>query len=62
MDILKYGFGIDAARSELTKIQQKKIMIKRKPPTIQRFIYVNKPASNPTQYKGPIPTIVETSA
>ena len=44
MDILKYCFGIDPVREELEQIQREKRARKRKP-IIQRFVYVNAPAS-----------------
>jgi hypothetical protein len=44
MDILKYCFGIDPLKEELEKIRKAKIAKKAKrPPVIQRFIYVNAP-------------------
>lgn len=44
MDILKYCFGVDSTREEFKEIRQEKPRKKRKP-VIQRFIYVNTPAT-----------------
>ena len=41
MDILNYCFGIDPTRSELEKIRRAKARRAKRPPVIQRFIYVN---------------------
>jgi hypothetical protein len=46
MDILKYGFGIDAVGKDLKRMKRKKRNMKQKPPVIVRFIYVNSPASS----------------
>ena len=45
LDVLKYFFGIDPVGDELKRIEQKN-KIKKKPPVIIRYIYVNAP---PTQ-------------
>ena len=46
MDILKYCFGIDPAKHELEKFRRAKAARRAKrPPVIQRFIYVNAPSS-----------------
>ena len=57
MDLLKYGFGIDPVREERQRLQQKKLVRKRQPPVIQRFIYVNGPGT-PNE---PRTTIQETA-
>ncbi len=49
LDVLKYCFGIDVTKVESKKIQKKKQMIKRKPPLIIRFVYVNPPESIPSR-------------
>jgi hypothetical protein len=48
MDILKYCFGIDPTKHELEKIRRRKAAARqaKRPPVIQRFVYVNAP---PTQ-------------
>jgi hypothetical protein len=45
MDILKYCFAIDPVREQRERIRQQKQARKRQPPVIQRFIYVNRPAT-----------------
>lgn len=40
MDILKYGLGIDPVETERNRTRRK-IQIKKRRPTVQRFIYVN---------------------
>jgi hypothetical protein len=48
MDILKYCFGIDPAKDELEKIRRAKALKRaRRPPVIQRFVYVNAPHQRP---------------
>ena len=58
MDILKYCFGIDPVYEERERIRRKKQAKKRKP-VIQRFVYVNPPASSPSAQ--PIPKTQETT-
>ncbi len=48
MDILKYCFGIDPVHGERERIRRRKQAKKRKP-VIQRFVYVNPPASSPSE-------------
>jgi hypothetical protein len=48
MDILKYCFGIDPVHEERERIRRRKQAKKRKP-VIQRFVYVNPPASSPSE-------------
>lgn len=45
MDILKYVFGIDPVEPERQRLRQEKQMKKKCKPVIQRFIYVNTPAT-----------------
>jgi hypothetical protein len=45
MDILKYCFGIDPVHEERERLRRTKQAKKRKP-VIQRFVYVNAPASS----------------
>ena len=46
MDILKYGFGIDPTKDELERIRRSKpVRRRRRPPVIERFTYVNEPAT-----------------
>jgi hypothetical protein len=59
MDVLKYCFGIDPVGEELEKKRQKKEAKKRKPPVVQRFVYVNAaPVTAPAEQL--ISTIEET--
>lgn len=52
MDILKYCFGIDPTKYELETIRKAKAAKKAKrPPVIQRFIYVNAPSQRPESTK-----------
>ncbi len=44
IDILKYCFGIDPVKNERERIRRKKQAKKRKP-VLQRFTYVNAPAT-----------------
>jgi hypothetical protein len=62
MDILKYGFGIDAAPIKKDKIKKQKPVKKVKntnPPIRIRFIYVN-PSPPSLQSQNPTITITET--
>jgi hypothetical protein len=43
LDVLKYCFGVDVTKVESKRIRKKKQQIKRKPPPIIRFVYVNPP-------------------
>ncbi len=54
MDLLKYCFGIDPVHEELKRIRRGKRAKKRKP-IIQRFVYVDAPATSDK----PVTTIVE---
>jgi hypothetical protein len=45
MDILKCVFGIDPVREQRERIRGQKQARKRQPPVVQRFIYVNRPAT-----------------
>ena len=54
MDILKYCFGIDPTKDELERIRRAKAIQRakqrRRRPVIQKFIYVNEPATEqPTE-------------
>ncbi len=52
MDILKYGFGIDQTKDELEKIRRAKAAKRAKrPPVIQRFVYVDAPPQRPPTTK-----------
>ncbi len=55
MDILKYYFGIDPVERERERIRRAKRAKKHKP-VIQRFVYVNAPATSDQ----PVATILET--
>ena len=58
LDVLKYFFGIDPVGDELKKIEQKN-KIKKKPPVIIRYIYVNAPPTESTEQVNL--TILETN-
>jgi hypothetical protein len=60
MDILKYYFGIDPTREDLERLRREKRAKKRKPPVIQRFIYVNAPPPS-ISFNAPCSTIKETA-
>ena len=47
LDLLKYVFGIDPAREDLEKMQQKKAV--KKAGIAVRFIYVHSPATRTAQ-------------
>ncbi len=52
MDILKYGFGIDPTKDELEKIRRAKAAKRAKrPPVIERFVYVDAPPPNDYQQR-----------
>ena len=60
LDLLKYVFGIDPVQEERERLRQQKIKKKRRPPIIQRFVYVNRPPT-PESSNERIPITQETT-